>query len=218
MLVSLSHTLELLSSSHAPQLILGLIACGVVLLTCADEAISILAFLVQRLITLTLLWPAIAPSWAITNVVAFVAVALVWGSSALSWQRKRLSQDTDSDSGRRLLLNTPFRLLATVLAILVSYGVTQIYASQRTPYAIAFTTIWIIVISLLTLLFSRDSLGVGLGVLTCADGCRVWYALSQPQLLVWGLWSICDILVALGAVYLRNAEISANSTTSEKLP
>jgi len=76
-LVSLSHTLELLSSSHAPQLILGLIACGVVLLTCADEAISILAFLVQRLITLTLLWPAIAPSWAITNVVAFVAVA-VW--------------------------------------------------------------------------------------------------------------------------------------------
>lgn len=208
MLPTWLRVLETLSSSHAPQLVVGLVSCGVILLTASDHRLAVLAFLVQRSIVVVLLWPTLGTSLGITNLIALIAVAMVSGGTEccyLRWARTNGTRNANPPFG----VSIPFRALAASLGVLVAYGFAQAYAFNRLPPLVAFASIWLMTMSLLAFLLSSSALGMGLGTLTFADGCRILYALGQPNLLVWGLWSVCDVLVALGAAYLRSAEAAA---------
>lgn len=211
MLSSWLRALEPLSSSHAPQLTLALVICGATSLVLSDHRLALLAFLVQRLIVIVLLWPAIGVSMGLTNLIAALALVLVGGGTEWGLRRRNARRASHAWRQQPFAMSAPFRALAAALVLLVAYGSVQTYSFPWLPQTMAFVTVWLIALSLLSLLLAGSGLGTGLGVLGFADGCRVLYALSQPNLLVWGLWSACDVLVALAAAYLRSAGAAAKS-------
>jgi hypothetical protein len=83
---------------------------------------------------------------------------------------------------------------------------------------IAFTAVWLVAVGVLALLLARSGLGVGLGVLTFADGCRTMYGLAQPNLSIWAIWNIGDALVALAASHLQCAETIASQCPLQEPP
>lgn len=217
MLSSWLRALEPLSSSHAPQLMLALVICGATSLVLSNHRLAILAFLVQRLIVIVLLWPAIGANMGVTNLIAVLALVLVGGGTEWSL-RSRNAHGAPHAWRQPFAMSAPFRALAAALALLVAYGSGRTYSFPWLPQTMAFVAVWLIALSLLSLLLAGSGLGTGLGVLGFADGCRVLYALSQPNLLVWGLWSACDVLVALAAAYLRSAGAANEGEPAEGQP
>lgn len=208
MLLTLLHLFDALSS-HAPQLVAGLAICGAMLLIVSDHRLAILAFLVQRSIVIVLLWPAIGIPLAATSVIALIVIVVIYCITEWRWRGVEMSEPAHANRSRPSLTSLPFRALAASLAVLVTYGFVQTYNLNPLPPLVAFTVVWLIINSLFILFVADSALRTGLGILTFADGCRTLYALWQPNLLVWGLWGACDVLVALAASYLRSAEVIA---------
>lgn len=207
-------TLLSLSSFHAPQLVAGLVVCGAVLLIVSDHRLAILAFFVQRLIVVTLLWAIIEAPLRVMSIIALAAIALVCHITEWRLRRAEIREPLHAHQARPSLTSPPFRALAAALGLLVAYGLVQTCNLALPLPMVAFTVGWLVVNGLLILSLAGSGLRTGLGVLTFADGCRILYALWQPSLLVWGLWSVCDVLVALAACHLRSAEVAAAGNKS----
>lgn len=203
------HVLEVLSSSRVPQLILSLLICGVILVVVSDHRLAILAFLVQRLIVIVLLWSTIGTPLASTSMVALVAIALIYYITERRLGRVEAREIVQANRGRPFLTRLPFRMLAASLGALVTYGFVQTYHFNPLPLMAVLAVVWLVVESLLILLLADNAVYIGLGALVFTDGCRTLYAFWQPNLLVWGLLGAYDILVALTACYLHNAESAA---------
>lgn len=197
--------LRSLSSSHAPQLVTALVIVGVIWLVIPDRRLAVAAFLAQRAIALILPWSPTSDSQVAVSMLAWFAVAIILTGAA--WCAKTLDADQAGNPIRPKLFhaNLSFRALAASLALLLARWLVQTYACRLPPPLIAFTSVWLVAMGLLALLLARRGLGVGLGVLTFADGCRMLYALAQPNLSVWAIWNIGDALVALAASHLESA-------------
>ncbi len=198
-------TLRSLSSAHAPQLVTALVIVGVIWLVIPGRRLAVAAFLAQRAIALILPWPPISDSQAAISMLAWFAVAIILTGTA--WCAKTSDADQAGDPTRLKLFHTnfPFRALAASLTLLLVRWLVQTYASRLPPPLIAFTSVWLVAMGLLALLLARSGMGVGLGVLTFADGCRVLYTLAQPNLSIWAIWNMGDALVALAACHLESA-------------
>ncbi len=211
----LLRTLGPLSSLHAPQLVASLVISGIALLVMSDRGLASVAFLLQRLLVLVLLWPALGAPLGVVSVVAFAAIGLACVGS--EWRLRRAGLIDGAQGNRPSAARASFRALAALLGGLVSYAVVQMCAPDLLPHMVTFTVVWLVVVSLLALLLAGSALSIGLGVLTFADGCRIAYALWQPSVLVWGLWNVCDVLVVLAASLLKRAEMAAvRGRTEEK--
>lgn len=200
------HEFDSLSSSYTPQLVAGLAICGAVLVV-SGHRLAIVAFLVQRLIVVALLWPSVRLPLAAVMLLASIAAVLVYivteGRLLIKARHVR-----HTSQRRSFLAQVPFRALAAALGLLVTYGLVQGYGSNLLPLAVASTVVSLLVSSLLVVILANTGLQTGLGVQTFIDACRVLYALWQPNSLVWGLWAVCDVLVALAACHLRNTEVA----------
>ena len=211
-------TLESLSSSHAPQLVTALVIVGVVWLVVPDRRLAVAAFLAQRAIAFVLPWPAISDSQAAVSILAWLAVVIILTGAAWRVKRSHSGQAGDPIAPKPFHLNSPFRALAASLTLLLARWLVQTYASRLPPPMIAFTAVWLVAVGVLALLLARSGLGVGLGVLTFADGCRTMYGLAQPNLSIWAIWNIGDALVALAASHLQRAETIASQRPLQEPP
>lgn len=212
LLPTLFNEIVALASSRTPQFVSGLILCGAVSFALSDFRLAAWSFLGQRLMLIALLWPVVGTSLAITGAIAAVAIALIFTISAwCSWyvQRSARKSGTEATTGGTPLSRFALRFLAAAFAILVSYGLVQKYPVSSLPSLTALTVAWLFVSSLLSILLPDHALHTGVGILNFADGCRILYAFWQPVPLVWGLWMVCDVLIALAASYLYNAGGSA---------
>jgi hypothetical protein len=208
MLPTLLGELECLSSSRAPQLVVGLAICGIVLLIVSDHRVAIPVFLVQRLMVIALLWSAIQLPLGSTSIVASMAIVLIYTVTELRFLYARMKGRAQADGGRPPPTSLPFRALVAALGLLVTYGLVRVYGFNLLPPIVAFPVVLLTVNSFLIALTADNALWTGLGILTFADGCRILYALWQPSVLVWGLWGACDVLVALAASHLRSTEVA----------
>lgn len=204
MLPTLLDELEFLSSSRAPQLVVGLAICGILLLIVSDHRVAIPVFLVQRLIVIALLWSAVQLPLGSTSIVASAAIFLIYAGTELRFLYARMKGPAQSEESRPSPTSLPFRALVAALGLLVTYGLVRVYALDLLPPVVAFPVVLLTVNSFLIALLAETALWTGLGILTFADGCRILYALWQPHTLVWGLWGACDVLVALAASHLYN--------------
>jgi hypothetical protein len=205
---TLLHGLESLSSSRAPQLVVSLALCGIVLLIVPDHRLAILAFLVQRLIVIGMLWSTIQMPLGSTSIVASIAIVLIYAVTELRLLLVGAKQTAQADWGRLSPTSLPFRALAATLGLLVTYGLVRMYAPRLLPSIVAYPVVLLTVNSFLIVLLASSALRTGMGILTFASSCRILYALWQPNLLVWGLWNACDVLVALAASHLRSTEVA----------
>jgi hypothetical protein len=215
LLSALLHTLDSLAAARALQLITGLVVCGATLLMASDHRLTLAAFLAQRSIIFILLWPTLGIRLDLVNVIAFFAIALVLYGTEWRLRCTRIGEQADTGWGQPFRMSLSFRALAAALGLLVAYGAVQTYIIKLLPPIVGFATAWLFVVSLLSLLLASGGLGAGLGALTFADACRILYALGQPNLLVWGLWNVCDVLLALGTSYLHSA---GAVTTTDSAP
>jgi hypothetical protein len=205
---TLLHELESLSSSHAPQLVVSLALCGIVLLIVPDDRLAILAFLAQRLVVIGLLWSTIQLPLGSTSIVASIAIVLIYAVAELRLLLVGAKQRRQAGRGRPATTSLPFRALAATLGLLFTYGLVRVYAPGFFPPIVAYPVVLLTVNSFLIVLLANSALRTGMGILTFASGCRILYALWQPNLLVWGLWNACDVLVALAASHLRSTEVA----------
>lgn len=209
MLPTLFNEIVAFASSRTPQFVSGLILCGVISFALSDFRLGAWSFLGQRLVLIALLCPVIGVPLAITSAIAATAIALIFAITA--WRlwyiqrsvRKGVTGEVTSTSS---LSRFSLRLLAAALGILVSYGIVQKYYGYSLPFHTALTITWLFVSSVLSVLLPDHAMHIGVGIVNFADGCRILYALWQPVPIVWGLWTACDVLIALAVSHLYNAE------------
>ncbi len=192
--------LEELSVSGAPQLMFGLMLAGALLLVVPYSSVAVWAFLVQRFIVLIFLWSQIGSNLSLLSAVALLTITIV--SYATMWHLRGAPTSALGEGWEQGALGSVlFRALALVLAVLLVYGLVQA-RSWPVSYNVMFSVTWLLVISVFGLLLGDGGLRTGLAVLTFADASRVLYAVWGANVLVWGIWNACDILVALAACYL----------------
>jgi len=203
MLSTWSLWLERLSSSHAPELTAGLTVCGLVVLVLGDHPLALLPFLLQRGLAIALLWSALRTPLSSMSGIASIAIALLWiGGELWAWFGQR--RTATADKGAALpRIGWPIRALAAALAMLLANGLLGVEFVQRLPPAAAQAAVPLCINGLFMLLLAESGWLTGFGILTVADALRVAYALWQPDPLWWGLWAASDVIVALGASYLR---------------
>jgi hypothetical protein len=210
--------LKSLSPSHAPQLVAAAVVAGVVWLLVPDQRLAVAAFLAQRAIVLILPWPEMSDSYTAVGILAWFAVAVIFTGSVWSARARQGCPTGRSMAPRSFRVNALFRAVAASLTVLLARWLVQTYSSLLPPPLIAFTAIWLITQGVLALLLAGSGLGVGLGVLTFADGCRTFYGLAQPNLWIWAVWSIGDILAAWAAAHLLYAEAIASRCLLQEPP
>lgn len=212
MLPTLFSEIVAFASSRTPQFVSGLILCGAISFALSDFRLGAWSFLGQRLVLIALLWPVIGVPLAITSAIAAIAIALIFVITAWRlWYIQRSVQKvmTRAAISTSSLSRASLRFLAAALGMLVSYGIAQKYHGYSLPFHTALTITWLFVSSLLSVLLPDHVLHTGVGILNFADGCRILYALWQPVPIVWGLWTACDVLMALAVSHLYNAEALA---------
>lgn len=193
------------SVSYAPQLVVGLVICGIAALTISNLPLATTAFLVQRLMVITLLWPSLKTPLRTINLITLGAIAAIYYIT--EWHRR-------SDRSRSSFPNPLFKALTAALGLLLARGLVQTWLTPSLPM-VAFTVSWLIIAGLLIILLTDGALRTGLGILTFADGCRVLYALWEPSPLVWALWSIGDVLVALAASHLCDTKAAIGKSQTD---
>lgn len=214
MLPTLFHQIAPLAFARAPQLVSGLVVCGAVSFAVSDFRLGAWTLLGQRLILIALLWSVIGIPLAVTSTVASIAIALIFTLTSwrLWWIQRATRKATTGIAPDKPALNQfSLRLLTAVLGILVTYGLVQKYQGYPLPFVTAFAIIWLFMNSLLCLVLPAHALHTSLGILSFADGCRILYALWQPNPVAWGLWAACEVLVALAASHLHNGESTATN-------
>ncbi len=210
--------LKSLSPAYAPQLVTAAVVAGVIWLLVPDQRLAAAAFLAQRAIVLILPWPETSDSHAAVGVVAWFAITIIFTGSTWSATARHAGHTGHSTPLRSFRLNALSRAVVASLGVLLARWCVQTYPSYLPPPLVAFTAIWLIIQGMLALLLAGSGLGVGLGALTFADGCRTFYGLAQPNLWMWAVWSIGDILVAWAAAHLLYAEAVAVPLQSQEPP
>ncbi len=209
MLPTILRALEPLASSRALHLVVGLYGSGALLLLSPDDRLLIPFFLFQRGIVIVLLWSNIGLPLVTVSSAASVAVGLIYLITVWSLYRKAAPAVAQARARAQPLTHLPLRALAVALALLLTHGLVQRYAPSLLPPLVTWSVAWLLAEFCFALLLAPTPLHTGLGVLSFADAGRILYALTRPDPLVWGVWALCDVLVALAAAHLRTVEVAA---------
>jgi hypothetical protein len=103
-----------------------------------------------------------------------------------------------------------FNLPALALGGLLAYSVWRAYPMSLVPPTFSLASYWVIGIGLVTALVSGDPLRRGLGLLMIVSGCESLYLSVEQGLLVIGLLSIIDVMLALAIVYTAEIWLEAS--------
>ena len=209
---TLLHRLEFLSSDCIPQLIAGLLICEAALLAVSSHSLAMLVFLAQRSIVTVLMWPTIGLLLARMNAVALGTIAVVYGITV--WRLRHAAKGAVDRPGP--LGSVAFRLLAASFGVLVVHSFVGQYSFDVLPFGITFVIASLTINGLLVILVGGGGLRAGLGVLMLADVARLLYAFSGPDALVWALWNVCDVLVALVASHLHSVQVLASKDSPKE--
>jgi hypothetical protein len=203
-------TLRLLSTSCTPQLLVALVVCGTALFVSGRTALDAVAFAAERMVVIALVAPLAGLALTSLSWVAWAAMLLMMALSVLRLYLCR----------RRTMMPAPIAWPRPPLIVRALVAATAIWASQalveraqflRLPTGVVWATSWLLVSALLRWLLWRNPEHAGWSGVILSDAGRMLYALWQPDVWVWGLWSICDVVVLLVALYLSDPQETACS-------
>ena len=103
-----------------------------------------------------------------------------------------------------------FNLPALALGGLLAYSLWRAYPLALVPPVFSLASYWIIGVGLMTTLVSSDPLRRGIGLLLAVSGGESLYLSLEQGLLVMGLLSIVDVMLALAVVYTGEVWLEAS--------
>ena len=109
----------------------------------------------------------------------------------------------------RRIVQALFNLPALALGGLLAYSLWSAYPLAVVPPAFSLAGYWIIGVGLMTTLVSGDPLRRGIGLLLIVSGGESLYLALEQGLLVMGLLSIIDVMLALAVVYTGEVWLEA---------
>lgn len=209
MLTNLTATLAPLAQSHAIHLVSGSIAAGLLLLILPGELLVSTLFLLQRGMILLLLWPQLPAPLLASSALSSLAIGIIYSATTLDlYLHRRTSPNTRS----MLLTHLPFRVATAALALLVAAAVARALPRTAIPELVTWMVVWLLIQSVFSLLLAPNPMQTGIGVLAFADAGRIVYSLFRPDPLLWGAWTVCDVLIALAVARLciSNAKVDVS--------
>lgn len=200
---TLSEVIAKLSFLTTSAAVVGLVVTASLIIVLRDWRVSLAALLVQYLLVGFLLTRLITPEVATvkTLVGALICLILYLTARGVHWGRPR---------GRLIgwevfPVGLPFRFLAVVLTGLVASSLLNSYPLPEVPRDIGFACYWLVLIGLLAMILTAESLKAGLGLLTFMAGFELFYAALESSLSVIGFLGIINLFMALAIAYLASA-------------
>jgi hypothetical protein len=209
MLLDYLREFDSLAFSHLPQLIAGLLICETALIA-TGRWLAVLAFLLQRLIVVALLWSSLEPPLAMVMLLTSFAALLIYTVAEGQLLPGQLMGKRPSSRQAGFQPRVALRGLVAGFGLLMTYGLVRASPSHVLPLTIATAVISLLVTGVFLLLLANGGLRTGLGVQTFMDASRILYALSGPDTVLWGAWAALDVLVALAASHLHTVEAGAS--------
>ncbi len=103
-----------------------------------------------------------------------------------------------------------FRFFAVTLAAVTILGVVSSMSFLAVPTYVLFCALWLMAVGLLAAMLSRDALRLGLGILLFSGGFSVLESAIEGSLLIYGLLSLGDLMIALVVAHLATLPRDAN--------
>jgi len=95
-----------------------------------------------------------------------------------------------------------FRLLLTLLLLVVSVSLAQTYPIDLLSNLQSISVYWLLSVGVVLLILSENPLKVGQGLLTIFMGFELWYTVLESSLLMVGLLGTLNLLLAVAVGYL----------------
>lgn len=190
----------------------ALIVTGSLLIFVRDWRISIGALILQYLAMGVSLGAVVRVEIAFAKMLVglFIGLLLYFSARQAGWQNRL----TFSSDGLRALggirfvggevfpPGRVFRLLLTLLILVVSVSLAQSYPLDGTSNLYSILVYWLLMVGVVLLILSENPLKVGQGLLTFFMGFELWYTPLDSSLLLVGLLGAVNLLLALAVGYL----------------
>lgn len=111
---------------------------------------------------------------------------------------------------KQRIVRVLFNLSALALAGLLAYSLWSAYPLTLVPPAFSLASYWIVGMGLMTTLVSNDPWRRGVGLLLLVSGGESLYLSLERGLLIMGLLSIIDVMLALAVVYIGEVWLEAS--------
>lgn len=125
-----------------------------------------------------------------------------------------LGQLHDQPQGQRPWLTgarASFNLLTTILVSTAAYAAARRFPLPEVSTDITLASYLLAGLGMLLVGLGEAPMRIGLGLLTFLSGFDLFYVALEPSLLVAGLLSVLNLVIALATAYLRTARIAALS-------
>ncbi len=198
--------LEKLSFLAGTPAVAGLALTASLIVVSGDWRLSLLALLVQYILTGLLSTRLLPPQLALIKIYvgALICPMLYWAARRVEWTRKRRRQPegTPLPPWPALTMGLPFRVLGMVLIGLAVYALGPSYPLPQVPWEIGLACYWLGLSGLLGLILTDEPFQAGLALLTFVTGCELFYAGLESSLLATGFLAAGNLLLALAMAYL----------------
>jgi len=193
--------------------VIGLLATGALIVLVRDWRVTILALLSQYVLAGLILSRLVLPEIALIKVLvgALICPMLYLAARQSGWSLSSLAgaaapafraghADGAEDDVFRASL--PFRLLAVVLAFLVTIVLNQAQPPPAIPPDVGLGSYWLMVVGVLVLILTEAPLKAGPGLLTALTGFDLIYTPLERSLVMVLLLAVIDLLLTLAVTYL----------------
>ncbi len=194
----------------------AVLALLMIFLAFEDRRVSSLALLVQYALLGLLTLPHVYAAVALARGVLAVGISMMLYLSAWRAQRQMARREREAalaQRGRRRP-GMLFNLSALALGGLLAYGVWSAYPLALVPRPLALAGYWVAALGLVVALVGEGPLRRGIGLILIVSGCEGLYLAVERGLLVIGLVSILDVMLALALVYTTEMWLEAQREAS----
>ncbi len=193
-------------------ILVAIVITAALIVLVADWRAALLALAIQYLLLGFFLANLVPPAIALVRIISGgLAVAIIFismqtraGQDRLLFPRREEAPPESVASRSRpvFVIGFPFRLIAVAFVIVTMVGLVSTNTFLGLPPNVFFAAVWLAACGLLTATLSREALRLGLGILVFTGGFGVLEIALEGSLLLYGLFNISDLLIALVVAHL----------------
>jgi hypothetical protein len=207
--------LDRVSFLAAMPAVLGILITAGLLIVIRDWRLNVIALMVQYFFVVLLLSRLIRLEVAAVKGLIGWLICMVFylteRRASMLVQNEEKQNEKQRRRWRRWILSARslFYLLAGMLIAVAAYTAALRIPLPEVPDHITLACYLLVGLGLLLIGLSEAPIQVGLGLLTFLSGFDLFYVALEPSLAVAGLLGAVSFLIALGAAYMRTAQVTA---------
>lgn len=203
-----------LQTISAASVLVGLVITAAFIVLVPDWRLALFALLAQYLLSAAMLGALIpfpmAIVRALSGALAILMLYLTLRQKADEYYRAR--REAEDDLARAVVdrlyrqqvfvVGFLFRLFALALIAVMIIGIVSSMSLLSVTPTVLFGGVWLMATGILVSILSRDVLRLGLGILMFTGGFCLLETATEASLLLYGLFNIADLLLALVIAHL----------------